>query len=207
MSEYFDVNPSRYSNDDYKLIVDGIEDIAARRYRQYKSDVNAYIRDKGTAVPYRGLTTEVWEKCIERSSSQKFKEKMVEEREEQTQQASSSSVAVNENDVVLKVLGERRGHRRAVGRVLRGTSRSHSSTTRLRDQHSTSESIQATNALKSKMETYMQQMNEFMTLLTSNLQSVMPGIQLPTPPPPPPLSPTHEEELDSSRDEDYLSDL
>ncbi|KAL2456618.1 Molecular chaperone (DnaJ superfamily) [Abeliophyllum distichum] len=48
---------------------------------------------------------------------------------------------------------------------------------------------------------------EFITLLTSNLQSVMPGIQLPTPPPPPPLSPTHEEELDSSRDEDYLSDL
>ncbi|KAL2493068.1 Uncharacterized protein Adt_28696 [Abeliophyllum distichum] len=132
---------------------------------------------------------------------------MVEEREEQTQQAISSSVTVNENDVVLKVLGERRGHRRAVGRVLRGTSRSHSSTTRLRDQHSTSESIQATNALKSKMETYMQQMNEFITLLTSNLQSVMPGIQLPTPPPPPPLSPTHEEELDSSRDEDYLSDL
>ncbi|KAL2497458.1 Uncharacterized protein Adt_23008 [Abeliophyllum distichum] len=280
--EYFDVNPSRYSNADYKLIVDGIEDIAARRYRQYKSDVNAYIRDKGTAVPYRGLTTEVWEKCIERSSSQKFKdvsmtnkinrekikytslqgsktivatrfdmlfisyayvysgtarprsgrvslkhlkstisemasgvneraasdyEKMVEEREEQTQQASSSSVSVNENDVVLKVLGERRGHRRAVGRVLRGTSRSHSSTTRLRDQHSTSESIQATNALKSKMETYIQQMNEFITLLMSNLQSVMPGIQLPTPPPPPPLSPTHEEELDSSRDEDYLSDL
>ncbi|KAL2480287.1 Molecular chaperone (DnaJ superfamily) [Abeliophyllum distichum] len=48
---------------------------------------------------------------------------------------------------------------------------------------------------------------EFITLLTSNLQSVMPGIQLPTPPPPPPLSPTHEEELDSSRDEDYLSDI
>ncbi|KAL2518746.1 Uncharacterized protein Adt_14993 [Abeliophyllum distichum] len=238
--EFFDVNPIRYSKADYKLIVDGIEDTAARRYRQYKADVNAYIRDKGTAVPYRGLTTDVWEKCIERSSSQKFKdismtnkvnrekinytslqgsktivatrfdmrdpqtqewpsvietfkvnhqrngewvneraasdyEKMVEEREEQTQQASSSSVAVNENDVVLKVLGERRGHRRAVGRVLRGTSRSHSSTTRLRDQQSTSESIQATNALKSKMETYMQQMNEFITLLTSNLQSVMPG--------------------------------
>ncbi|KAL2530312.1 Uncharacterized protein Fot_22913 [Forsythia ovata] len=60
---------------------------------------------------------------------------MVEEREEQTQQASSSGVAVNEHDVVLKVLGERRGHRRAVGRVLRGTSRSHSSTTTLQDQH------------------------------------------------------------------------
>ncbi|KAL2471306.1 Uncharacterized protein Adt_39442 [Abeliophyllum distichum] len=98
-------------------------------------------------------------------------------------------------------------HGTTVGRILRGTSRSHSSTTRLRDQQSTSESIQATNALKSKMETYMQQMNEFITLLTSNLQSVMPEIQLPTPPPPPPLSPTHEEELDSSRDEDYLSDL
>ncbi|KAL2542173.1 Uncharacterized protein Adt_03151 [Abeliophyllum distichum] len=72
-------------------------------------------------------------------------EKMVEEREEQTQQASSSSVEVNENDVVLKVLGERRGHRRAVGRVLRGTSCSHSSTTRLRDQYSTSESNHASN--------------------------------------------------------------
>ncbi|KAL2526793.1 Uncharacterized protein Adt_11847 [Abeliophyllum distichum] len=224
--EFFDVNPSRYSKADYKLIVDGIEDTAARRYCQYKADVNAYIRDKGTAVPYRGLTTDrdpqtqEWPSVIEtfkvnhqrngewvneRAASDY--EKMVEEREEQTQQASSSSVAVNENDVVLKVLGERRGHRRAVGRVLRGTSRSHSSTTRLRDQQSTSESIQATNALKSKMETYMQQMNEFITLLMSNLQSVMPGIQLPTPPPPPPLSPTHEEELDSSRDEDYLSDL
>ncbi|KAL2465585.1 Uncharacterized protein Adt_41436 [Abeliophyllum distichum] len=170
--EFFDVNPRRYSKADYKLIVDGIEDTSARRYRQYKFDVNAYIRDKSTAVPYRGLTTDVWKKCIERSSSKKFKrdrqtqewssvietfkvnhqrngewvneraaqdyEKMVEEREEQTQQASSSSVAVNEHDVVLKFLGERRGHRRVVGRVLRGTSRSHSSTTRLRDQHSTS---------------------------------------------------------------------
>ncbi|KAL2553441.1 Uncharacterized protein Fot_07060 [Forsythia ovata] len=166
----------------------------------YKANVNAYIRDKGTAVPYCGLTADVWEKCIERSSSQKFKE-------EQTQQASSSSVAVNEQDVVLKILGERRGHRRAVGRVLRGTSRSHSSTTTLRDQHSSSQSTQATNALKSKMETYMHQMNEFITLLTSNLQAIMSGIQLPTPPPPPPLSPMHEEELDSLNDEDYLSDL
>ncbi|KAL2534132.1 Uncharacterized protein Adt_07483 [Abeliophyllum distichum] len=152
--EFFDVNPRRYSKADYKLIVDYIEDIAARRYRQYKAKVNAYIRDKGTTVPYRGLTADVWEKCIERSSSKKFKqdrqtqewpsvietfkvnhqrngewvneraaqdyEKMVEEREEQTQQASSSGVAVNERDVVLKVLGERRGHRRAVGRVLKG---------------------------------------------------------------------------------------
>ncbi|KAL2480534.1 hypothetical protein Adt_33500 [Abeliophyllum distichum] len=101
--EFFDVNPRRYSKADYKLIVDGIEDTAARRYRQYKVDVNTYIRDKGTTVPYRGLTTDVWEKCIERSSSKKFK--------------------------------------------------------------------------------------------------------LPTPPPPPPLSPMHEEELDSSNDEDYLSDL
>ncbi|KAL2492091.1 Uncharacterized protein Adt_27719 [Abeliophyllum distichum] len=132
---------------------------------------------------------------------------MVEERKEQTQQASSSGVAVNGHDVVLKVLGERRRHRRAIGRVLRGTSRSHSSTTTLRDQHSTSQSSKATNALKSKMETYMHQMNEFITLLTSNLQSVMPGIQLATPPPPPPLSPMHEEELDSSNNEDYLSDL
>ncbi|KAL2454089.1 hypothetical protein Adt_48410 [Abeliophyllum distichum] len=134
---------------------------------------------------------------------------MVEEREEQTQQASSNGVAVNEHDVVLKVLGERREHRRVVGQVLRGTSRSHSSTTTLRNQHSTSQSTQATNALKSKMETYMHQMNEFITLFTSNLHSIMLGIQLPTPPPPspPPLSPMHEEELNSSNDEDYLFDL
>ncbi|KAL2505705.1 Uncharacterized protein Adt_21326 [Abeliophyllum distichum] len=78
--EFFDVNPRRYSKADYKLIVDGIEDTAARRYRQYKADVNAYIRDKGIAVPYRGLTTDVWEKCIERSSSKKFK------RDRQTQE-------------------------------------------------------------------------------------------------------------------------
>ncbi|KAL2550810.1 GDSL lipase/esterase domain-containing protein [Forsythia ovata] len=71
--EFFDINPRRYSKADYKLVVDGIEDTVARRYRQYKANVNAYIRDKGTAVPYRGLTTDVWEKCIERSSSQKFK--------------------------------------------------------------------------------------------------------------------------------------
>ncbi|KAL2454091.1 hypothetical protein Adt_48412 [Abeliophyllum distichum] len=132
---------------------------------------------------------------------------MVEEREEQTQQASSNGVAVNEHDVGLKVLGERRGHRRAFGRVLRGTSRSHSSTTTLRHQHSTSQSTQATNALKSKMETYMHQMNEFITLFTSNLQSVMLKIQLSTPPPPPPLSPMHKEELNSSNDEDHLFDL
>ncbi|KAL2502337.1 uncharacterized protein Fot_36185 [Forsythia ovata] len=62
--EFFDVNPRHYSKADYKLIVDGIEDTAAGRYRQYKANVNAYIRDKGTAVPYRGLTADVWEKCI-----------------------------------------------------------------------------------------------------------------------------------------------
>ncbi|KAL2526551.1 Uncharacterized protein Adt_11605 [Abeliophyllum distichum] len=131
---------------------------------------------------------------------------MVEDREEQTQQASSSRVAVNEHDVVHKVLGEWRGHRRAVERVLKDTSHPHSSTTRLRDQHSTSQSTEATNVLKSKMETYMHQMNKFITLLTSNLQSVIPEIQLPTLPPPPPLAPMHEEKLDSSNNDDYLSD-
>ncbi|KAL2530796.1 uncharacterized protein Fot_23397 [Forsythia ovata] len=57
--EFFDVNPRRYSKADYKPVVDGIKDTAARRYRQYKANVNAYIRDKGTAVPYRGLTADV----------------------------------------------------------------------------------------------------------------------------------------------------
>ncbi|KAL2502285.1 Uncharacterized protein Fot_36133 [Forsythia ovata] len=53
-----------------RLQADCQTDTAARRYRQYKANVNAYIRDKGTAVPYRGLTAVVWEKCIERSSSE-----------------------------------------------------------------------------------------------------------------------------------------
>ncbi|KAL2504004.1 hypothetical protein Adt_19625 [Abeliophyllum distichum] len=57
--ESFDVNPRCYSKADYKLVVDDIEDTAARRYRQYKANVNAYIRDKGTTVPYRGLTADV----------------------------------------------------------------------------------------------------------------------------------------------------
>ncbi|KAL2513800.1 Uncharacterized protein Fot_27771 [Forsythia ovata] len=106
-------------------------------------------------------------------------------------------MVVNEHDVVLKVVGERRGHRRAVGRVLRCTSRSHSSITTLRDKPSTNKSTLATNALKSKIETYMQQINEFITQFTSNLQSVMPEIQLstPLPPPPPSMSPMHEEDL------------
>ncbi|KAL2488351.1 AvrPto-interacting protein 1 [Forsythia ovata] len=47
------------------------------------------------------------------------------------------------------------------------------------------------------METYMQEMNEFITQFTSNLQSGMPEIQLPTLPPPPPLSPMHEEDSKS----------
>ncbi|KAL2472330.1 hypothetical protein Adt_40466 [Abeliophyllum distichum] len=98
---------------DYKHVVDCIEDTAARQYHQYKAKGNEYIRDKGTAVLYRGLTADVWEKCIECSSSKKFKEKMVEKREEQTQQASSSGMSVNEHDVVLKVLGERRASMRS----------------------------------------------------------------------------------------------
>ncbi|KAL2542182.1 hypothetical protein Adt_03160 [Abeliophyllum distichum] len=151
--EFFVVNPRRYSKADYKLIVDGIEDTAARQYRQYKTYVNAYIRDKGTAVPYPGLTMDVWQKCIERSLSKKIKTdhqtqewssvietfkvnhqrngEWVNERAAQDYKKWWRNVAVNEQEVVLKILGERRGHRRALGRVLRSTSRSHSSTTRL----------------------------------------------------------------------------
>ncbi|KAL2489367.1 Uncharacterized protein Fot_42659 [Forsythia ovata] len=81
-----------------------------------------------------------------------YPEKMVDEREEQTQQASSSGVVVNEHDIVLKVLGERRGHRRAVGRVLRGTSRSHSSTTTLRDQSSTQPNLDELGAKKKEFD-------------------------------------------------------
>ncbi|KAL2492482.1 Uncharacterized protein Adt_28110 [Abeliophyllum distichum] len=144
--EFFDINPRRYSKANYKLVVDGTEDTAARLYRQYMANVNAYIRDKGTALPYRGLTADVWEKCIERSLRKN---------------GGGTGRAVNEHNVVLMVLGDRRGHRRAVERILRGTYRSHSSTMTLRDQPTTSQSTQATNALNSKMETYMQQMNEF----------------------------------------------
>ncbi|KAL2542696.1 Nudix hydrolase domain-containing protein [Abeliophyllum distichum] len=83
--EFFDVNPRHYSKADYKLIVDGIEDISARQYRQYKAYVNAYIRDKGTAVPYRGLTMDVWEKFIESSSRESFEKYAAREMKEETE--------------------------------------------------------------------------------------------------------------------------
>ncbi|KAL2486092.1 hypothetical protein Adt_30848 [Abeliophyllum distichum] len=110
---------------------------------------------------------------------------MVEEREEQTQQACSSGVAVNEHDVVLKVLGERRGHRRAVGRVSEGY------------------------FPLSLVQYDIAGPTQYQSIYSGN--QCIEGIQLSTPPPPPPppplLSPMHEEELDSSNDEDYLSDL
>ncbi|KAL2492491.1 Uncharacterized protein Adt_28119 [Abeliophyllum distichum] len=122
----------------------------------------------------------------------------------------SMPLAVNEHNVVLKVLGERKGTPACSWMGSEGHfPLSHLSTMTLRGPIPVAVNLlKASNALKSKMETYMQQINEFITQFTSNLQSVMPGIQLPTPPPPPPpLSPMHEEELDSSNDENYLSDL
>ncbi|KAL2501075.1 Phospholipase A2 [Forsythia ovata] len=61
--EFFDVNPRHYSKADYKLIVDGIEDIAARRYRQYKANVNAYIRDKAVGIRFGKYCGVGWTGC------------------------------------------------------------------------------------------------------------------------------------------------
>ncbi|KAL2524514.1 Uncharacterized protein Adt_09568 [Abeliophyllum distichum] len=164
--EFFDVNPRRYSKADYKLIVDGIEDTAARRYRQYKTDVNAYIRDKGTAVPYRGLTTDVWEKCIERSSSKKFK------RDRHTQEWPS----VIET---FKVNQQRNG------------------------EWVNERAAQDYEKMVEEREEQMQQASSSSVAVNEHDDV----LKLPTPSPPPPLSPMYEEELDSSNDEDYLSDL
>ena len=46
----------------------------------------------------------------------------------QTQEAASSGAKVDEHDVTRRVLGERRGHEKGVGRRLKGLSSSASST-------------------------------------------------------------------------------
>ena len=46
----------------------------------------------------------------------------------QTQEATSSGIEVDEHVVTRRVLGERRGHKRGVGRILKGLSGSTSST-------------------------------------------------------------------------------
>ena len=52
----------------------------------------------------------------------------MQELETQTQEAASSGVEVDEHEVTRRVLGERRGHQRAIGRLLRGEGSSFATT-------------------------------------------------------------------------------
>ena len=49
-----------------------------------------------------------------------FQARLTQELESQTQQAASSGAEVDEHEVTRRVLGERRGHQRAVGKLLKG---------------------------------------------------------------------------------------
>ena len=57
-----------------------------------------------------------------------FQARLEEELQSQTQEATSSSTEVDERAVTRRVLGERHGHERGVGCILKGPSGSTSST-------------------------------------------------------------------------------
>ena len=50
----------------------------------------------------------------------KFQARLTQELESKTQEAASSGAKVDKHEVTRRVLGERRGHQRAVGRLLKG---------------------------------------------------------------------------------------
>ena len=58
-----------------------------------------------------------------------FQARLEDELQSQTQEATSSGVEVDEHAVTRRVLGQRCGHERGVGRTLKGLSGSTSSTT------------------------------------------------------------------------------
>ena len=61
-----------------------------------------------------------------------FQARLEEELQTQTQEATSFDTEVDEHVVMRRVLKERRGHERGVGRILKGLGGSPSSTTRSR---------------------------------------------------------------------------
>ena len=57
-----------------------------------------------------------------------FQARLMQELESQTQEAASSGAEVDEHVVTRRVLGERRGHQRAIGKLLKGARSSFATT-------------------------------------------------------------------------------
>ncbi|KAL2486753.1 hypothetical protein Adt_31509 [Abeliophyllum distichum] len=74
------------------------------------------------------MSAEDWQKCIDFFTSPTFVDKLVELRETQHTQVTSSGASLDEHTFAKEVLRERRGHVCWVGRVLKGTSPSLDST-------------------------------------------------------------------------------
>ncbi|KAL5580670.1 hypothetical protein UlMin_013112 [Ulmus minor] len=143
----------------------------------------------------------------------------------QTQEATSSGAEVDEHEMTRRVLGERRGHQRAVGRLLRGdrssfatTAASHayfapgsSSAQPLYEQFAAALADSA--AARAETERYknkVDSMEQNIALLVAQLQSRMPNIQYPGLVPPYPQSGPNaegdEDEEEDANDEDLGED-
>ncbi len=153
----------------------------------------------------------------------------------QTQEAASSGAEVDEHAVTRKVLGQRRGHEKGVGRKLMDRrSGSTSSTAGSRASFVAGSSFYAPHneefaamqaqlgAVQAQSEQYRQyaaQQQQFMNNLVAQLQATMPNFQIVTPMPefpnlnqPPILNPNpagnyNEEEEDEDEDEDEDEEL
>ena len=114
------------------------------------------------------------------------------ETQTQTQEAASSGAEVDEHEVTLLVLGERRGHQRAIGRLLRGdgssfatTAASHAhfapgSSSAQPSYEQVAAALADSAAARAETERYknkVDSMEKNIALLVAQLQSRMPDIQ------------------------------
>ncbi|KAL5569268.1 hypothetical protein UlMin_025843 [Ulmus minor] len=120
--------------------------------------------------------------------------RLAQELETQTQEAASSGAEVDEHEVTRRVLGERRGHQRAIGRLLRGDGSSFATTAASHayfapgssSAHPSYEQFAAamadSAAARAETERYkskVDSMEKNIALLVAQLQSRMPDIQYP----------------------------
>ena len=125
-----------------------------------------------------------------------FQARLEEELQTQTQEATSSGTEVDERAVTRRVLGERRGHEKGVGRILKGLGGSPSSTTRSRtscgagssSSGPTQEEFAAMQAQFAAMQAQSEQyrsfaamQQQFMTNLLGQLQTTVPNFHLDVP--------------------------
>ncbi|KAL5551615.1 hypothetical protein UlMin_001791 [Ulmus minor] len=151
--------------------------------------------------------------------------RLTQELETQTQEAASSSVEVDEHEVTRRVLGERRGHQRAVGRLLRGDGSSfattaashahfaHGSSSAQPSYEQVAAALADSAAARAETERYknkLDSMEKNIALLVAQLQSRMPDIQypgiVPPYPQPGPNAEGDEDEEEDADDEDLRED-